>query len=86
MDSDYDDQSTNELLRLMRDMIRAAQPGPDRDRMQHRFDRMIDRIAQVPDRVMAEYDKRGLIGGSPELAAIYRTEMESALSVWEQDA
>ena len=83
---DNETQEINAMLLKMRDGIRAVRAGPVRDKMQGRFDRMIDRIAQVPDRVMAEYDKRGLIGGSPELAAIYRTEMESALSVWEQDA
>jgi hypothetical protein len=82
---DSETQEINAMLLKMRDGIRAVRPGPDRDRMQGRFDRMIDRIAQVPDRVMAEYDKRGLKGG-PEVAKVWRTEMESALSVWEQDA
>jgi hypothetical protein len=79
-------QEINAMLLTMRDGIRASRPGPDRDRMQQRFARMVDRIAQVPERVMAEYDKRMLEGGTPELAAVWRTEMESALAVWEQDA
>jgi hypothetical protein len=86
MNNDTETQEINAMLLKMRDGIRAVRPGPVRDWMQGRFDRMIDRIGQVPDRVMAEYDKRGLKGGSPELAKVWRTEMESALSVWEQDA
>jgi hypothetical protein len=81
-----DNAEINEMLKSLRDVIRVIQPGPDRERLQNRFDRMLDRIEQVPHRVMAEYDKRGLKGGGPELAAVYRAEMESALAVWEQDA
>jgi hypothetical protein len=80
-------QEINEMLRTIRDCIRVAQPGHDRDRMQARFDRVIKRIAQVPDRVMAQarFDANGLSDG-PQIAAVWRAEMESALSVWEQDA
>jgi hypothetical protein len=81
-----DTQEINELLKSLRDGIGAIHPGPDRERLQNRFDRMLDRIEQVPHRVMAEYDKRGLNGGGPELAKVWRIEMESALSVWEQDS
>jgi hypothetical protein len=81
-----DSADINELLKSIRDGIRIIQPGPDRERLQNRFDRMLDRIEQVPHRVMAEYDKRGLKGGGPELAKVWRVEMESALSVWEQDS
>ena len=80
-----DDREIDEMLKSLRDGIRLIRPGPDRDKMQGRFDRMIDRIALVPDRVMAEFDKRGLKGG-PELAAVWRAEMESALNVWSEDA
>lgn len=82
-----DTQDINEKLLIVRDGIRAIRPGPDRDRMQHRFDRMIDRIAQVPDRVLAlaRFDANGLSDG-PQIAAVWRVEMESALSVWEHDS
>jgi hypothetical protein len=80
-----DNAEINELLKSLLDGIRMIQPGPERDRMQGRFDRMLDRIEQVPRRVMVEYDKRRLKGGGPELAKVWRIEMESALSVWELD-
>jgi hypothetical protein len=80
-----DTNEINELLKSLRDGIRAIQPGPDRERLQNRFDRMLDRIEQVPDRVMKQYDECGLRGG-PELVAAYRDEMLSALAVWAEDA
>jgi hypothetical protein len=81
-----DTQEINDLLKSLRDGIRMMQPGPDRERLQSRFDRMLDRIEQVPHRVMAEFDKRGLKRGGPELAAVWRVEMESALAIWGQDS
>jgi hypothetical protein len=80
-----DTKELNEMLKSMRDGIRAIRPGPDRERLQNRFDLMLDRIASVPDRVMAEFDKRGLTHGGPEVAAIYRHEMLWAISAWELD-
>jgi hypothetical protein len=81
-----DMQELNEQLKSVRDGIHAIRPGPDRDKLQSRFDRMLDRIALVPDRVMAEFDKRGLTHGGPEVAAIWRVEMQSALNIWSEDA
>jgi hypothetical protein len=81
-----DMQELNEQLKSLRDVIRAIQPGPDRDRLQNRFDRMLDRIAVVPDRVMTEFDRRGLTHGGPEVTGIWRAEMQAALNIWSEDA
>jgi hypothetical protein len=83
MDSDI--QEINAMLLTMRDGIRLIRPGPDRDRMQNRFDRMLKRMSEVPTRVLAAYDQRGIRDG-PELARVWRVEMERALSTWEHDA
>jgi hypothetical protein len=73
-----------ESLLMIRDTIHALAPGPDRDKFQGRLDRMVTRIEQVPGRVMAAFDDRGLRGA--ELAAAWRVEMLWAMSAWTEDA
>jgi hypothetical protein len=74
----FSTKALNRSLRSMRALIDTLPPGEGRDKMQRRFDRVVDRIAAVPARVMLQFDA-GTIKSDGEFEAVYRMEMLLAL-------
>jgi hypothetical protein len=68
----------NAALKQVLDLIQRCEPGHGRDVLQARFDLTIDRIAQIPERVMLQFDA-GTIGSNIEFDDVRRTELLWAL-------
>jgi hypothetical protein len=71
-----DSKQINASLRQVRDLIHALPLGRDRDALQARFDLVLDRIEQVPARVMAQF---GTVVDGAELAEVWGAEMLRAI-------
>ena len=72
----------NTALKLVRDIIRSLPVGRNRDILQARFELTLDRIEQIPARVMLQYDA-GTVANNGEFDDIRRTELLWALSAME---
>jgi hypothetical protein len=62
----------------MREVIASCEPCPEKDRMQARFDLMVERLKDIPRRVA---DRAPFATGA-EAEAVMREELEFVLAAW----
>jgi hypothetical protein len=74
-----DSKEINTHLKRLRDAIRALSPGKTRDTMQARFDLVITRLEQLPERIMAQWP----FADVAEMEMVRHTELLWALDAWD---
>jgi hypothetical protein len=76
-----DTKEINNCLKDLRDLIRAMPPGKTQDAFQARFELVLDRIEQLPARIMAQWP----FADVDEMEMVRHTELLWAMSALESE-